>query len=177
VCPLAAGQPSIAADTRGTDAACQSYDQVSKLVALKNYRRARGLCYKYGERWGKDHTCPATFQLHVVEELFTIMGADAFGSPEEQYLVDSSVESLCAISLHALSESVMVNEGAPSVLQLKGWLNGHQVLLLVDSGSTVSFVNRKLAASLSGITATPVPLRVKVANDRELVCNGEIVNC
>jgi hypothetical protein len=87
------------------------------------------------------------------------------------------VESLCAISLHALSESVMVNEGSPSVLQLKGWLNGHQVLLLVDSGSTVSFVNRKLAASLSGITATPVPLRVKVADDRELVCNEEILNC
>jgi hypothetical protein len=70
--PLAAGQPSIAADTRGTDAARQSHDQVSKLVALKNYRKARGLCYKCGERWGKDHTCPATIQLHVVEELFTI---------------------------------------------------------------------------------------------------------
>jgi hypothetical protein len=49
------------------------------LSALKNYRRARGLCFKCGEKWSSAHICPATIQLHVVEELFEMMGVDALG--------------------------------------------------------------------------------------------------
>lgn len=42
-----------------------------KLSALKSYRRSKGLCFKCGERWGKDHKCAASIQLHVVEELLS----------------------------------------------------------------------------------------------------------
>jgi len=40
-----------------------------KLAALKNYRRAKGLCFTCGERWAKEHKCQPTVQLHVVQEM------------------------------------------------------------------------------------------------------------
>jgi hypothetical protein len=40
-----------------------------KINALKNYRRAKGLCFTCGERWSRDHKCQQTVQLHVVQEL------------------------------------------------------------------------------------------------------------
>jgi hypothetical protein len=40
-----------------------------KLLALKNYRKAKGLCFTCGERWSRDHKCQATVQLHVVQEM------------------------------------------------------------------------------------------------------------
>ena len=37
----------------------RAHVDTSKVAALRNYRRARGLCFKCG-RWGKDHVCPST---------------------------------------------------------------------------------------------------------------------
>jgi hypothetical protein len=36
-----------------------------KLLALKNYRKAKGLYFTCGERWSRNHKCQATVQLHV----------------------------------------------------------------------------------------------------------------
>ena len=43
---------------------------------MRCFRRARGLCFKCGGRWGKDHTCPPTVQMHVVEELLELFAAE-----------------------------------------------------------------------------------------------------
>lgn len=35
-----------------------------KLTALKNFRRAKGLCFKCGEKWNPSHTCSAVSECH-----------------------------------------------------------------------------------------------------------------
>jgi hypothetical protein len=40
-----------------------------KAATLMNYRRAKGLCYKCGLKWGPDHKCANTVPLQAVEEL------------------------------------------------------------------------------------------------------------
>ena len=45
-------------DARGLETARASSDD--KVAALRNFRRAKGLCFKCGERWGREHTCPQT---------------------------------------------------------------------------------------------------------------------
>ncbi|XP_066361411.1 uncharacterized protein [Miscanthus floridulus] len=40
-----------------------------KLSALMTYRKARGLCFKCGGKWGPQHKCPATVPLNVIEEV------------------------------------------------------------------------------------------------------------
>nr|XP_045086333.1 uncharacterized protein LOC109753921 [Aegilops tauschii subsp. strangulata] len=46
-----------ATNRRATDAARA---EAAKVKTLHDYRRARGLCFKCGERWGHDHTCPTS---------------------------------------------------------------------------------------------------------------------
>lgn len=57
-----------------------SSDAVSKLLALKQYRRALGLCYKCGAKWSKDHKC-APEVLHAVHDIWEAMSSDS--EPEE----------------------------------------------------------------------------------------------
>jgi hypothetical protein len=71
--------------------------------SLRRYRKAKGLCYKCGEKWGPEHSCSATVQMHIVEEhwelfsLVDMIGSDnTDGSPEE-------METNCSISIHALT--------------------------------------------------------------------------
>lgn len=42
---------------------------VSKFDSLRAQRRARGECFKCGEKYAPGHKCPTQVQLHVVEEL------------------------------------------------------------------------------------------------------------
>ena len=37
---------------------------------------AWGLCFTYFDRWGHDHVCPKTVQLHALEELMEFMGVE-----------------------------------------------------------------------------------------------------
>ena len=36
---------------------------------LRDYGRARGLCFRCGEKWSRDHRCPEAIQLHALQEL------------------------------------------------------------------------------------------------------------
>uniref|UniRef100_A0ACD5X0Q7 Uncharacterized protein n=1 Tax=Avena sativa TaxID=4498 RepID=A0ACD5X0Q7_AVESA len=80
--------PSSTEDGRGTDSA-------SKVAALKNYRRSRGLCFKCGERWGREHTCPPSVSLRTLEEMMDVLG---FESSEPTEWTVPSGENLMALS-------------------------------------------------------------------------------
>jgi hypothetical protein len=47
-----------------------------KLSALRQYRRAKGLCDLCAEKWSRDHKCAPTVQLHVVQELLELFSVD-----------------------------------------------------------------------------------------------------
>jgi hypothetical protein len=100
------------------------------------------------------------------------MGADALGIDTAQ-----DTETVCMISLQALSDHFSAREGSPSVHQIEGFVQGHPVNMLIDSGNTASFLNNKLGSSLYGITGLLAPIRVKVADDRQLRCTQEIREC
>uniref|UniRef100_A0ACD5U680 Uncharacterized protein n=1 Tax=Avena sativa TaxID=4498 RepID=A0ACD5U680_AVESA len=115
--------PSSAEDRRGTDSA-------SKVVALKNYIRSRGLCFNCGERWGREHTCPPSISLHIWEEMMDVLG---FEEPTNQ--TAPSRENLMALSYHAISGT-----DGPMEMQIQGVINGQDVLIVIDSGSTSYFI-------------------------------------
>lgn len=127
----------VATDRPGTEAA-RAHDSnkndPSKIKALREYRRARGLCFKCGERWGHDHSCLMTVQLHVVEELLELFGINTMYDDPGSASSEPAAETAMAISRHALTGSV-----APKAFQLHAWIQGQEVLMLVDSGSSTSF--------------------------------------
>ncbi|VAI24746.1 unnamed protein product [Triticum turgidum subsp. durum] len=161
----------MAEDRRDTDAARASAD-ASKISALRAFRRARGLCYKCGERWGKDHTCPPTVQMHVVEELLALFTVEEELGDHQQNPTEYEEDNLCTISKQAVDGSP-----GPGVLQLHAWIQGREVSLLVDSGSSASFVDHHIAAKLLGVCKMAKTCRVKVADGALLHCDSFIPHC
>lgn len=49
-----------------------SRTEESKMDVLKAYRKAKGLCFKCGERWGHSHRCSTSVPLHLVEEMWAL---------------------------------------------------------------------------------------------------------
>uniref|UniRef100_A0ACD5YVF2 Uncharacterized protein n=1 Tax=Avena sativa TaxID=4498 RepID=A0ACD5YVF2_AVESA len=123
-----------ATDNRGLEAARTSTDD--KVAALRAYRKAKGACFKCGERWGHEHTCPATVKMHVVEELFALFTSDEVAGRGADETVSEEQETICSISLLALTGVASDSSG---VIQLHAYLNDHEILILIDSGSSTSY--------------------------------------
>lgn len=51
----------------------KSKSQNERVAALMAYRKAKGVCFKCGSKWGPQHTCSESVPLHMVEELWQMV--------------------------------------------------------------------------------------------------------
>jgi hypothetical protein len=152
------------ADQRSHD---KSVGFASKISALRAYRKARGECFTCGEKWAPGHKCNTTVQLHVVEELLAMLPLSEQDS--EQPVQDAEVfedalhdaqEVLMSITKQALNGSE-----APRSMRLLGHIQGHDVLILIDSGSSNNFISSQLAAQLKGVQKMQQLVKVRIAGE------------
>ncbi|CAN6225874.1 unnamed protein product [Urochloa humidicola] len=159
---------------RKTSSPSRSKPQDDKLTALMNYRRAKGLCFKCGTKWGPNHKCPDSVPLHMVEELWQMLEEEPkFSIPSSNSQGDSdSGEDLMSISVHACNGTT-----ANKTIRLQASIGQHKALILVDSGSSHSFISEQFASNFVNWHCLKNPIQVKVANGGILHCTHEIVNC
>lgn len=82
-------------------------------------------------------------------------------------------ENLMAISIQAVTRAEF-----HSTIRLQAWLQNHQILTLVDSRSTNSFINADLAAKLNGLYPLDKSINFRVADGGILQCSLKcIVAC
>jgi hypothetical protein len=96
-------------------------------------------------KWSHDHKCPDMVQLHLVQELCDLFPADddpGTKSPPSPTHLQPMVH---------LSVATAVGAVAPKTLCLTGQLQQHPISILVDSGSSHTFLSTKVAATLSGV--------------------------
>ncbi|XP_039118795.1 uncharacterized protein LOC120254848 [Dioscorea cayenensis subsp. rotundata] len=136
-------------------------------------RREKGLCFNCDAKFTPGHRCnPAQF-------LCLLMEPEDLVSPTEEPPPELQAPSLDlvpegyldaetpSISLHALTGQVV-----PSTLKIAGTINGKDIIVLIDGGSTNNFVQTKLANHL-GLTVQPSNhLRVTVGNGDAVTCGG-----
>ncbi|XP_071685404.1 uncharacterized protein [Lolium perenne] len=79
--------------------------------------------------------------------------------------------------LHALSQQAMGGTENSTCFRLQGVIQGQEVLMLIDSGSTGNFISDSLASLLQGVQPMHSPVRVKVANGEILTGTSLIPNC
>ncbi|CAD6256357.1 unnamed protein product [Miscanthus lutarioriparius] len=140
-----------------------------KLQALKTYRRALGLCYKCGAKWSRDHRC-APEVLQAVDALWDSVSSD-------DSLADSSTEDSPAEQLmSALSKSASSGIPASCTVQLIGTIHQVPVQILIDSGSSSSFVNQSLLSQLPDVQLLSAPSSVQVAGGGRLVSQSVLVD-
>jgi len=107
-----------------------------KLTALRSQRRAQGLCMKCGGKWGRGRKCPDQIPLHIMEEVLDAMSIEDTSTDEQEHLDSSSDEEVLSLSWSA-------HEGIQGrkTIRLQGLINNQEILLLVDSGSSSTFIS------------------------------------
>lgn len=140
-----------------------------KLVALKNFRRKNGLCFKCGNKWSKDHKCPPQVALHVIEELL-----DALEDVDSKYM---------ELDTEALEETVMAvgdiqgqDPAKRKTMKLCGDIGKHEVLILVDSSSVASFISTQLAHQLGLQTVSCQQTNFIAADGSPMSCTKQVQN-
>ena len=63
----------------------------------------------------------------------------------------------------ALSKAAVGASSSARAIRLHGTVHGHSILVLVDSGSSASFISSALTSKLNGISSTPTHSEVRVA--------------
>lgn len=137
-------------------------------------RREKGLCYYCDDKWNPSHRCksPKLYLMHgsdlipedKLDEVF-YDSTDGVTSSLDQVTLDSIAPE---ISLHALSGSL-----APKTMRLVGLIQNHRVVILIDSGSTHSFLDPSILNRVSLGVIIPLQLQVRVANGATLVSQGK----
>jgi hypothetical protein len=121
-----------------------------KLVA---YRMAKGLCRKCGEKWSKGRRCAASVQLNIIQEVWDLIDPD-HSDLQESNPKDSQL-------FMVLSVAALDGIEAPRTLKITRLIQGVEILILVDSGSSHSFISEEVATS---VTPAQAQIKVKVAN-------------
>ncbi|KAF2299218.1 hypothetical protein GH714_030990 [Hevea brasiliensis] len=124
-------------------------------------RRAQGLCFNCDEKFTSGHRCKGP-QLLILDG-----GTEESDTDEQNDLGVLQPE----ISLHALS-------GWTTQKTMRVWakIDHHEVVILIDSGSTHNFISDRMANVLH-LPTTPIePFNVKVADGKPLTCKGKFDN-
>jgi hypothetical protein len=137
-----------------------------RLNTLRSYRRARGLCIHCGEKWSRDHRCSENIQLHVLQEFWDICHNEEYSEDSQPEEDSTDAQVLLVVSLAALN-----GQTTASTMQFQGTIQGLPVKILLDSGSSHTFVSLTLSSKLTGQSPLSVPLCVKIADGQVLDCS------
>lgn len=110
----------------------------------------------------------------MVEELFSLFSSEELTGTEAEDPRTADTEVVCSISVHAMTGS---SANIPGVIQLQAFIEDKEILLLVDSGSSTSFINSQLAATLQGATPLPSACKVNVADGTQHRCTHFMPQC
>jgi hypothetical protein len=158
----------------------KSHAMANKLSALKAYRKAKHLCFTCGEKFAPGHKCSTTVQLHVVEELLAMLNvSDSEGDPpnaEPEVFLDAIADHQNA-QLMSISKQAFDGSEHLRSMRLVGNIQGHEVLILIDSGSSNNFISAQLAAQLQGVKKLNQQIKVKVAGGGILTGDSELHDC
>jgi len=76
----------------------------------------------------------------------------------------------------AISKAAALGASAARTIRFAGTVGGHPALILIDSGSSSSFLSESLAAQLSSAVITPQSTQVQVAGGGLLLSSGILRN-
>jgi hypothetical protein len=107
--------------------------------------------------------------INVLQELYDLFPSSE--EPEDTLSVHSAPDH--QLMLHLLVAAVTGGH-SPKTMCLMGSLQGHPLSILVDSGSSHTFLSDKLISVIQGVCPLKPPIQVQVANGVVLSCASYI---
>ena len=122
------------------------------------------LCFNYDEKFHRDHKCASRVFLIIVDDDDDTKEDSHHINPPDPPVAHDLDQA--QISYHSL-----LGHLALETLRLLGSANNHQVVILVDGGSTHNFVQESLASQLGLVSRVTTHFRVMVDNGQYLQCH------
>lgn len=113
---------------------------------------------------------PPQIQLHIVQELWNLLSDDE-PDANQATPTDTEQQVFLAISLSALS-----GIPAPRTVRFTGSIQGIPMHMLLDSGSSTSFISQAVAAQLHDVQAQPNSCSVRIAGGGHLCSAATLLN-
>lgn len=159
-----------------------------KVDSLRAQHHARGECFKCGEKFSPGHKCPKTVQLHVMEELLEALqisetneaehddsnsaseaDSDTWHCPQAPPTAAATPDALLKLSVHAATGTT-----SRQSFKLHGLIGKHELLILIDSGSSSNFISEDLVERIQCPTQQIPTAKVTVAGSGTLPCNAQV---
>ena len=128
--------------------------------------------FQIWDKWGLNQKCVVVILLNLVEQFWKMLPKKS----ENKVTSANENKSDSFKELMAISQQAINGTEGNSTMRLSGYLSHCEVLLLVDSRSSHSFIREQLAVSISGWIELSNPMRVRVANGNILMCTHELQN-
>lgn len=130
-------------------------------------RRAQGLCFNCNDKFTAGHKCqgPQLILLEGFSGESSIKLKEITGDTTEDTIPDFQSEP--EISLHALT-----GWSTSRTMRVTAKIGHHEVVVLIDSGSTHNFISEKVAYLLHLPVIPTESFTVRVANGNRLQCQG-----
>jgi hypothetical protein len=132
---------------------------------LRDYRRANHLCFRYGEKFDPQHQCAKKAELHVLAT------TDHQAEISEEVLELLELQDLANAQELSLSINALAGSQSDNTICIRALVQNQVMLLLVDSGSSNTFVNANFVNRINCTTVDIPPVSVKVANGQLLDCD------
>jgi predicted aspartyl protease len=99
--------------------------------------------------------------LYAIQEMWDLMSEEESVANESLSLFpDNDPAQLCL----CVSKAAVSGKDSPKSMRLLGQIQGIDILMLVDSGSSNTFLSSEMAARMTGAARLAHPLSIKVAN-------------
>jgi hypothetical protein len=134
--------------------------------SLKSFRRAQGLCQHCAEKWTRDHKCSDKIQPHALQEVLEVFQTEDHDVDPVDCLEAQQDQLFLSISDAALSDV-----SSPRTMTFAGSIQNIDISILVDSGSSNTFISSTLASKLKGVSPLQHSTKVQVANGHHLHCD------
>jgi hypothetical protein len=149
----------------------QGQDDFNRERQLRDFCKANELWFKCGDKFSRDHQCKRSNQLLTIEvgEFGEVLSDEAVLALD--LLQEEPVpEACCHISVVALAG----NE-APNSMRICATVGDQIMILLVDSGSSHSFVSKAFAEQANCTLSEAKLVSVKVANDQLMQSRAQVL--
>src|SRR4051812_659155 len=124
--------------------------------------------FQMWEKYGPTHKCPDKIQLHVVEELLESLhmeGVVESASSESLESDNSDKEEYMRLSIPAVSGTTSKRS-----MRLQGQIGKYTTLILIDLGSSSTFISLHLANKLQFPEQAIPVAQVHVAGGGKIAC-------
>jgi hypothetical protein len=140
---------------------------------LRDFRKANGLCYFCGDKYDPAHSEVCTKKARPQVNALAMNDLDQ--NLTDEVLNQLAVEDTLAEEFFYLSLNAISGTDSKECIQLKSLVKNKVMLILVDSGSSHSFVSAAFVSQAGLETESTIPKQVRLANG-DILLSDEMIS-